>query len=125
MKIISLNSNNLNNSLVFYRSLLDQMPEDIGPNVIRFKTDQFRLDIIESVNDAEDGHHVLEVKDHSVLQEINRRMSRFRKIERLKEECENIGKAIGLTDPDGNKWVIGNPEVTVHFEKCYIDSEIF
>lgn len=125
MKTIALNSRNLNNSLVFYRSLLDRMPDEISPNLIRYETDQFRLDIIESVKDAKGGRHILEVKERSELQEISRRMSRFKKIERLKEECENIGKAIGFTDPDGNKWVIGNPEEQVHFEKCYIDSEIF
>ncbi|WP_425389963.1 hypothetical protein [Ekhidna sp.] len=124
MKTIALNSRNLNNSLVFYRSLLDRMPDEISPNLIRYETDQFRLDIIES-DDANDGRNTLEVKERSELQEISRRMSRFKKIERFKEECENIGKAIGLTDPDGNKWVIGNPEEKVHFEKCYIDSEIF
>lgn len=125
MKKIAINSRNLNNSLVFYRSLFDRMPDEISPNVIRFETDQFRLDIVESVNDAKGGRHILEVKERSELHEISRRMSRFKKIERLKEECENIGKAIGLTDPDGNKWVIGNPEEKVNFEKCYIDSEIF
>lgn len=124
MDEIILISKNLNNSLVFYRSLFNRMPLEIEVDCIQFETDQFRLKIIESMSVGNREQYILEVSERAELQEINRRMSRFRMIEHIKEECEDIGNAIELTDPDGNRWVIGDPEMNVHFEKCYIDSEI-
>ena len=121
MKLIRIQSSNLNNSLVFYRALLDRMPQEITPSCIQFKAENFNLEIIESKGKHESQTNEFEIQDSFEVVKIYQRMSRFNAIEKMKEDCEVVDRAIGLTDPDGNRWVIGDPDVHVHFEKCYIE----
>ena len=124
MKEIIIKSSNLNNSLVFYRALLNRMPDEITPSCIRFKIEQFILIIRESTTPDHKINHLI-VSEQKSLDQINQRMSRFNGLERLQEDCEIVDKAIGITDPDGNKWVVGDPEVTVNFKKCYLELETY
>ena len=112
-----IKSQNLNNSLVFYRALFDKMPEHLGIDFMQFDTDDFRLVIEEGISHPQ--ILTLEVGNEELL-DIHRRMNRFLSKERMKENCEVIHETIGLTDPDGNHWRIGNPLVEVQFEKCYV-----
>ena len=114
-----LNSRNLNDSLVFYRALFDKMPDELSLHALRFSTDQFQLDIQEGESEATQTLN-LEIKTKNELEIIHQRMNRFLSKERLKENCEVIHKAIGLIDPDGNHWRIGDPNADVQFEKCYV-----
>lgn len=122
MKNIILHSKNLNNSLVFYRALFARMPNELKPSCIQFETNQLQLKIIESEAAQMNSQHVLEIWDHKELEQVSHRMSRFKSMERMKEDCEEVGLAIGLIDPDGHKWVIGDPEAEVRFEKCYLNT---
>ncbi|MEO9872327.1 hypothetical protein [Ekhidna sp.] len=118
MKKYLVNSKNLNNSLVFYRELFEKMPHLLSPSNILFETTQFQLQITESLKSNENEPYFLKANQIQ-LQDINHRMSRFQSIERLKNECEKLDKAIGLIDPDGQKWIVGEFDSNIHFEKCY------
>jgi len=37
----------------------------------------------------------------------------------MNNDCLKIERAMGWLDPDGNKWIIGNPQGEVQFQKCY------
>ncbi len=113
----SIKSQNLNNSLVFYRALFDKMPDHLGIDFMHFDTTNFRLVIEEGISQSQTL--TLEV-ENSELPNIYQRMNRFLSKVRLKENCEIIREAIGLIDPDGNHWHIGNPTVEIQFEKCYV-----
>lgn len=121
MNIIKLQSSNLNNSLVFYRALLNQMPLEITPSCLQFKTEHFILEIAESIGAHKMRTNVFEIRDAHELAKINQRMNRFNAIEKMGKDCEVVNGAIGLTDPNGNRWVIGDPKVKVDFKKCYIE----
>ncbi|MEP0986193.1 hypothetical protein [Ekhidna sp.] len=121
MKIIKIQSSNLNNSLVFYRALLNRMPLEITPSCIQFETEHFILEVAESIGAHKIQTNVFEIQDAHELAKINQRMSRFNAIEKMIKNCEVVDRAIGLTDPNGNRWVIGDPEVKVDFKKCYIE----
>lgn len=114
-----IKSQNLNNSLVFYRALFDRMPTRLDFDSIVFKTDQFRLEIEEGLSLIHESM-TMKVHDKKELKLIHRRMNRFRGIERLKSNCEVIESTIGLIDPDGHRWKIGDPMADVEFEKCYV-----
>ena len=117
-----IHTKNLNNSLVFYRSLFNRMPDSINHNSIRFIEGDFQLRIEESESDniAYEPIH-LPVEDQGELVHIHDRMKRFMGAERIKENCERIDKTIGLTDLDGYQWIIGAHDPNVKFEKCYFN----
>ncbi|WP_436514804.1 hypothetical protein [Ekhidna sp. To15] len=118
MKEYSIKSQNLNDSLVFYRALFNTMPERLGIDFLEFNTSQFRLKIAEGKSRS---HQMLTMKiEKAELNNIHNRMKRFLLKERLKENCEVIDKAIGLIDPDGNYWRVGDLTSDVQFEKCYV-----
>lgn len=67
---------------------------------------------------------MIKVEDRQELEAINKRTSRFRALAHMQNDCEAMGKAMGLIDPDGVMWVIGDSSADVKFEKCYISSVI-
>ncbi|MEO9483255.1 MAG: hypothetical protein ABJG47_07415 [Ekhidna sp.] len=114
-----IKSRNLNDSLVFYRALFNKMPDLLSLDYLRFNTDQFQLEITEGISNTNQTL-LMEINDGNDLKAIHNRMSRFLSKERLKEDCEVIQEAIGLIDPDGNHWRVGDPNTEVQFEKCYV-----
>ena len=120
-KIYTIQSSNLNNSLVFYHALLDRMPIQMDASSMTFEYPDFILIVREREGGQSMTPHLhLKVNDPIELEAVNERMRRFRPIAQLNNECEVLDRAIGLMDPDGNKWVIGDPNTEVQFEKCYI-----
>ncbi len=119
MKKYQIQSQNLNNSLVFYRHLFDKMPDDFGIDYIKFITDKLHLEIREGVSGAIQNL-MLEVNEEAELKKISKRMRRFRSLERFKENCSEVGQTIGLIDPDGHRWKIGDPASEPDYEKCYV-----
>lgn len=115
----TIKSRNLNDSLVFYRALFNKMPDHLSLDYLRFNTDQFQLEISEGAGESNQTL-LIEVNKRDDLKAIHNRMNRFLSKERLKENCEIIHKAIGLIDPDGNHWRVGDPHTEVQFEKCYV-----
>lgn len=116
-----INSRNLSNSLVFYRALFNQMPKTITPSQLQFKMPGIDLDIVEC-NEPNDSSKLLklDVSNFPDLEAISKRMSRFKSVAGVQGNCEVLDKAIGLIDPDGSKWLVGDPNADVQFEKCYI-----
>ena len=95
------------------------MPTRLDFDLIAFKTNQFRLKIKEGLSLTNESME-MKVLDRKELKLIHRHMHRFLGIERLKSNCEVIESAIGLIDPDGHQWKIGDPTADVEFEKCYV-----
>ncbi len=124
MKKYKVLSQNLSNSLVFYRALFNRMPDVLAFDRIVFLLPEFELEIKESLETVEQQESfLLPISSESELQAIARRMHRFQSIGRMQNDCESITEAIGLEDPDGYRWVIGNPKTTVNFNKCYIENQ--
>lgn len=121
MKKYQLHSNDLSTSLVFYRALFNQMPEEIGPDRLRFETPKLQLSITEARVPAIPTDPFSLHVDEKDLIEVYDRMRRFTAKQRFREQCEELNGAIGLTDPDGNQWIIGDEQREVEFEKCYIN----
>ncbi|MEQ9468852.1 MAG: hypothetical protein RLN88_15690 [Ekhidna sp.] len=120
MKKYFVKSENLNNSLVFYRALFDRMPDRMGVDRMQFTINDFQLEVIEGKATEQDADFELRISDKDKLEKIGARMSRFKSVEKLNSDCEVIDQSIGLIDPDGYRWVVGNPEAEVRFEKCYV-----
>ena len=116
-------SSNLNNSLVFYHTLFNRMPDEMNGVSLNFKLEDFTLVVTEDQNEPlKNEPLIFSIEDEATLAEVNDRMNRFRPIARMNNNCEVLEAAIGLMDPDGNKWIIGDPNREVHFEKCYFKS---
>ena len=121
MKKYQLQSNDLSTSLVFYRALFNQMPEEIGVDRLSFDTPQFQLSITEARVPAIPTDPFSLHVDEKDLIEVYDRMRRFTAKQRFREQCEELNGALGVTDPDGNQWIIGDEQREVEFEKCYIN----
>ncbi|WP_421871042.1 hypothetical protein [Marinoscillum sp.] len=126
MKLHQINSSNLSNSLVFYRSLFNKMPQVITPYYIQFHLPNFQLEINEKPSSTDEDSPVLhlEIDDQMELEAISKRMSRFKSLASFQGNCEVVDKSIGLTDPDGTKWIIGDTASTTSFDKCYVSLSI-
>ncbi|MEM7297078.1 MAG: hypothetical protein AAF391_02300 [Bacteroidota bacterium] len=121
MKRYLLHTRNINNSLVFYRALFNRMPDELDGWRMKYFLPKLQVEIVEDeIPPKEGGIQSLEVKVYDQLAALNKRMKRFRSVVNWKEDCKRLGDAFGLLDPDGNKWIIGNPQTEVHFEKCYV-----
>ncbi|WP_258099145.1 hypothetical protein [Marinoscillum pacificum] len=121
MTLHQINSTNLSNSLVFYRSLFNKMPQVITPFYIQFHLDDFQLEIKESHEVEQDEQTLhLQISDKLELEAINKRMSRFRSIASFQGNCEVLDSSIGIVDPDGTKWIVGDNSKKAVFEKCYV-----
>ena len=121
MKNYHIQTQNISNSLVFYRALFDRMPDELGASNMKYSMPDFNLEIVESSHpQIHPNAHMLEVSNRRELEMINDKMGKFKALAKLREDCHSLRDAFGLLDPDGNKWIIGNPQTKVHFEKCYI-----
>ena len=122
MNKISIQSANLNNSLVFYRALFNRMPDSLRPDGFHYVFNYRSVEVTEIIHPQEsDANDPLEWEiPPTELQEISKRMSRFQTVGRAMQACTELGSAIGLIDPDGNKWIVGDPSSSVEFEKCYV-----
>jgi len=120
MKKYTLHTIDLSTSLVFYRALFGRMPAKIQLDRIEFETPYFHLSILEKDHPeiSSNPTHYPVMKQELV--ELNKQMRRFTGKQRLRESCEEIKTAIGLSDPDGNRWIIGETHHEVEFEKCYV-----
>ena len=125
MKKYILKTKNLNDSLVFYRTLFNRMPDELTGWQMSFRLPTFQLVVQEEV-DPMIAPNVLEfeISDSDQLSDVYDRMSRFMAIAKFNDDCEVLDDAFGLIDPDGNRWIIGNPEADVHFEKCYFNNKL-
>jgi len=120
MKEYMIESKNLNNSLVFYRALFDRMPEHLSEQLLIFSTSLFTLNIKAS---ASDSKKVLEyrIAKKEELVAVHKRMNRFMGIQKFSNKCMKLDNSIGLIDPDGNRWKIGDPSSITDFNKCYFN----
>lgn len=116
-----IESRNLNNSLAFYRALFNRMPLRLDTQSMTYQLRDFKLTVLETSPVVPTDQPLLLPISVEELVEVNERMRRFRAVASLKNDCEVLERAIGLIDPDGNKWVVGEPHEEVHFEKCYIN----
>lgn len=117
-----VHSSNIDNSLVFYRSLLDRMPDVLSPHEVIFKEPEFELAIQDSENKEDTkGPFHLHLPLQSKLKATYKRMRRFLRKNQLAANCENLDETIGLADPDGYKWIVGKYQEEVSYEKCYIN----
>ncbi len=117
-----LHTNDLNSSLVFYRALFDQMPDSMNANELVFELENFRIKILESRTIEADTHDPFHLKMNKIhLKKVYSKMKRFSRLNQLKENCEKPEDAIGLIDPDGYRWIIGENQKDISFEKCYIN----
>jgi len=118
-----IHTNDLNSSLVFYRSLFNRMPDVMDVNEVVFNEPHLRLKIKESNTICEDeikeAFH-LDIKKKSLLKELYKRMNRFIRLNQFIGNYEILGDTIGLIDPDGYKWIIGKYQKSISFEKCYV-----
>ena len=122
MKQYSIKSFNLTNSLVFYRALFNGMPQRMNATELSFQSEQVSLQVSESLlHDKQAQPFVFPIHAHVELHEVSRRMARFHLVGRATQNCTEIREAIGLIDPDGYKWIIGDPTAKVEFEKCYVN----
>ncbi len=89
---------------------------------MQFDEPGLQLEIVESKKKGRQTKAFeLEVLNTSKLAEIAKRMKRFQKMGAMQNDCESLEDAIGLEDPDGYRWVIGNVSTIVNFNKCYIN----
>ena len=119
MNEYNIHTKNISSSLVFYRALFNQMPVEIAINRVQFRTPMLRLVIHEQeepMASLQDLHYPVAQKK---LGEVYGRMRRFMGRQQFMESCQEIETSIGLIDPDGNRWIIGDAEQPVEFENCY------
>lgn len=125
MKKFVIHTKSLNNSLVFYRALFDRMPDEFGNWELKYETKEFLLQVIETEDPIPRGEPMsILVQNERELMQWNRRMRRFMKLGRMNNDCLILDRAFGILDPDGNKWIIGNPSTEVNYEQCYITETI-
>ncbi len=125
MNKVTLAAKNLNNSLVFYRALFNRMPDELGGSAFKYRLNDLEVEISEGEKLPPQVEALsYPISDIETLTLLNVSMSRFRSLARLKNDCQLISDAFGITDPDGNNWIVGNPKTKVHFEKCYITNQL-
>ncbi len=117
-----LHTKDLNSSLVFYRALFDQMPSSMDAFGFEFELEGLKVRIKETkeIQPAITNPFHLKMK-RIQLKKVYNKMKRFTRLNQLKEDCEKPESAIGLIDPDGYKWIIGEHQEEISFEKCYIN----
>lgn len=120
MKEYKIHSANLNNSLVFYRALFDRMPVLLEPRTIRFENEELVLQISEAEYEFDSKEVHWEINNKSKVRNIAKRMSRFMHVGKWANNCEALNDSFGLVDPEGNRWIIGNPTSLPQFHSCYI-----
>ena len=120
----TIESTNLNNSLAFYHALFNRMPDVLDENSMLFHMEAFSLLVQETsvATPLSQGELNFQIQQKEELIAVNDRMRRFRAIAQMNNHCEVLDEAFGLMDPDGNKWVVGDPRKKVQFEKCYINN---
>ena len=122
-KAYTIKSTNLNNSLVFYHALFNRMPEELNTDAMLFRLKELTLAVQETTSvQPSSSPLTFNIAQNSELNAANDRMRRFRTIAQINGECQVLNKAFGIIDPDGNKWVIGDPDQEVRFEECYVEN---
>lgn len=123
MKKYQLHTQNMNDSLVFYRALFNRMPDELDGWKMKYSLPGLQVEIAESPDHIQESTiRSLEIRSKAQVGKIYQRMGRFMAVAKMREDCKKLDDAFGLLDPDGNKWIIGNPQSEVHFERCYIHS---
>ncbi len=115
-----ITSQNLNNSLTFYRALLGRMPDQMTGEQLVFHTESTRLWVVES-KEVQQRQFFLAIEKHEQLRSIYQRMNRFMKLEKFKDDCEALGSSFGLFDPDGHRWRVGDLATDINYNKCYFN----
>lgn len=114
-----IEAKNINNSLVFYRALFDLMPIMLSDSMTQFRLKDFSL-TIEERNELTKNEDIMFFRlQEDAVMAAYRRVERFFGKEKWLENCEKLEDTFGITDPDGNRWQVGNPESIIPFEKCY------
>jgi len=97
------------------------MPQEITVDGLVFVLDDFDLEVRETVDRPITKTLILK-QPRTNLDKVYGRMRKFFSLAQLRNDCEKIQDAIGLIDPDGNKWIIGDPMSEVDFQKCYFNT---
>ena len=120
---IDLKVSNINNCLVFYKSLLGVGPTKLTGISAHFLTDRIRLNLVESDRVERDIHHlVLNSEDFQV---VFNRVRRFIEKRTFGISCKVLSDHFSARDPEGNQWLVHIPSAdlsSVRSEECYLES---
>jgi len=97
--------NNINNSLVFYRALMNHMPVILEAEKLVFQMGQDEIILIESPKEQRMAPMIYHVDSRSELHQIYQRVKRFSRTFHQKD-CRIIDDRMGIEDPDGHRWII-------------------